>query len=250
MRNDSCSLWFHPRGFVENNIKYRIASGAAIAKYKHSQAFLLSELSFNPFHDFSKVAKEVLLLKYDIWFDFLCEVEQFLLVAEKDSACDGCVHRIIQMSDERVTYYEETMKQNPDIFNPEYLDMWLSIHAETYKLLVQNILDLQDLKSHEFFSKMTEVLINTMNHTLYELQEIDVLFFSEGDLQFNYDSVCCDFYDKFDGRMLIGETYDKFKEIRDTGHIIIKQYSDVAIPFSMTPLKAYLDDRKINYTVI
>jgi len=248
-KNDRCSLYFHPRKFIENNIKYRISSGASIAKYKHSQAFLLTELSFNPYHEFSRIAKEILLLKYDVWFDFLCEVEQFLLVNSNKYIDEGCVRQIIDMSDERVAYYEETMGDNPDVFSEDYLATWKQVHEMSYNLLKENIRELKDLNASEFFDGMTEKLINTMNHTLYELHECDVVFFSDGILEFNLDSVCCTYHDKF-GESLIVNKYDIYTKVRATDLILIKQYSDVNIPFNQTPLKRILEEKQIKYKVV
>jgi len=242
-------LYFHPRKFVENNIKYRISSGASIAKFKHSQAFLLTELSFNPYHVFSKVAKETLLLKYDVWFDFICEVEQYLLVqpgeiVTKDYICD-----IFKMSSERVDYYHSVMEENDYVFEQKYTSIWKEVHEMVYELLLKEIAELEGLNLSEFFDGMCEKLINTMNHTLYELHECDILIYSDGDLEFNLDSLCCDYYDEF-GESLILSKYDLFMEIRPTKNIIIKQYSDVGIPFSITPVKKELERRKIQYKVI
>jgi len=249
MRNDSCNLYFHPRPFVKNNIKYRIAAGSSIAKYKHSQAFLLSELAFNPFHEFSVEAKEILLLKYDVWFDFLCEVEQFLLVMESDTTDQATIKNVINMSDERVEYYKETLTSNDSIFSKEYTSLWLEVHEMSYRLLVSDINDMTGLTHAEFFASMTSKLINTMNHTLYELQEIDILLFTKKDFEFNLDSVCCTYFGKF-GESLIGNKLKMFEKVRKSEKISIKKYADVDVPWELTPLKKYLDDRKIIYKVI
>ncbi len=248
-KNDRCSLYFHPREFIENNIKYRISSGASIAKYKHSQAFLLTELSFNPYHEFSRVAKEILLLKYDVWFDFLCEVEQFLLVNSNKYVSEKCINIVLEMSADRVEYYHETMQDNPEVFNKSYLDTWEQVHEMSYNLLKRSIRDLQDLNASEFFDAMTERLINTMNHTLYELHECDIVFFTTENLEFNLDSLCCTYHEKF-GESLIVNKYDIYSKVRQTDSIIIKQYSDVNVPFNQTPLKNNLEKRQIKYKVV
>lgn len=249
MRQDTCSLWFHPRSFVENNVKYRIASSRAIAKYKHSQAFLLSELSFNPYHEFSREAKEIILLKYDIWFDFLCEVEQFLLVSHSETMTKDFIDFVISLSDERVEYYHETMISNEEVFERKFLSVWEEVHTEIYNLFKKNISELYNITTGEFFGKMTDLLINTMNHTLFEVHEIDILFFTDGPLQFNFDSLCCDYKDAY-GKTLVSKKIDIYFQVRKTEKIIIKQYTDVGIPFGLTPLKSELEEIGIEYKVI
>lgn len=246
---EHCGLYFHPRQYVKNNIKYRIASGASIAKYKHSQAFLLTELSFNPYHDFSNVAKEILLLKYDIWFDFLCEVEQYLLVQHPNKVSSSNIKSIIRMSNERVEYYLDILEKNNDSFLKDYTEVWKEVHSKTYELLKSQILSYEGQSPAVFFDAMTDSLISVMNHTLFELQEIDILFYTDGPLQFNLDSLC-GVYDDFFNESLILNSYNVYSKIRKTDEIIIKKYSDVNFPFSQLPLKKILEENGIKYKVI
>jgi len=250
MRTDGgCNLWFHPRKFVANNIQYRIASGKSIANYKNAQSFLMSEIAFNPFHTFSNVARETLLFKYDVWFDFLCEVEQFLLVEEGKYFTEETIKTVKLLSEERVRYYQTVIKDNPGIFEENYMKIWNEVHEMIYDYLVSSLTDLIGLNKSTAFSKLTEILINVMNHTLYELYEIDILQFSENDFIFNYDSVCTSYYDVF-GESLILKKYEIFLKVRKPNGIIIKGYDDAPIPFEQSELKKILDKRGISYRVL
>ncbi len=245
----NCNLWFHPRKFIANNIKYRMASGRAIASYKSAQVFLMNEVAFNPFHSFSTVAKEILLLKYDVWFDFLCEVEQYLLVEDGKYVTESNIETIKLLSDERVQYYEYVMAENPGIFDDKYLVIWKEVHKLVYNFLTEQLNDLVGLNKSEGFKKLTNDLINIMNHTLYELYEVDILMFSDAEFVFNYDSLCVTYCATHEVPLII-KKLEIFNKIRKVNSIIIKGYDDAQIPFENSALKTTLEQKEISYKIL
>jgi hypothetical protein len=248
MGRESCNLWFHPRKYVANNIQYRIASGKAIASYKNAQTFLMKEVAFNPYHEFSVVAKEILLLKYDIWFDYLCEIEQYFLVDEGKFISKDNIEILISLSNDRVKYYEFIMGDNPSIFHKKFLEIWLETHKVVYNHLIICMKNLEGLNKAEGFSLLTEKIINIMNHTLYELYEVDILMYSNESLVFNYDSLCNDISLE-NNACLILEKMKIFEKVRESKNLKIKVYDDAKIPFERSLLKKGLEEKNIKYKV-
>jgi len=248
-RRKDTNLWLHPRKFIKNNIQYRIASSRALVNYKNAQVFLMSEVAFNPFHNFSNIAKEILLLKYDIWFDYLCEIEQYFLVEKGKYITEENVNIINELSDMRVSYYKRIMRENEDVFEPKYIEIWNEVHELVYGYLKETINDLIDLKKSEGFIKLTENVINVMNHSLYELYEIDVLFFTKKEFIFNFDSICNDYVEIF-GDSLIYEKIRIFRKIRKSDDVIIKEYDDAHISFKESKTRQILKKEGINYKIL
>lgn len=241
------STWLHPREYVANNIEYRIASAGAIAKYKQSQAFVLSELAFNPFHKFSFVAKEILLLKYDIWFDFLCDVEQYFLVHPELNK--DVIENIIEMSDSRERYYIETMRANKGTFKADYTDTWIEQHSKVYDLVKGKLRDMHITNPSSFYVAMSALFTEILTHTLYELQELDVIFYSDDIPVFNMDKTCFS-YKQFTGHCLICERIEAYQKLRPFNDVIIKKYISDDIPFETTPTCEYLTEKGIKFNVI
>ena len=241
---------FHPRKFIGNNIAYRISASAALSRYKESQTFILNQLAFNPFHEFSTTSKEILLFKYDIWFDFANELEQFLLINMNNITVDTA-QEIIQLADIRVKYYKETLRNETELIDQGLFEEWNKSHIEMHKYFKTYILELfqTDLKAETLISAIIDALIKILNHTLYELQELDIIFFSDVTPVFNLDELSCSKVTK-NIPCLIFKRILALRKIRYFDEIIIKNYLEASIPFNMTNLYLELENSNIKYTVI
>ncbi len=238
---------FHPRKFVGNNIEYRISSSAALARYKEAQSYILNQLAFNPFHDFSTTAKEILLFKYDIWFDFISELEQYLLINGKNSKVDD----VLQLIEIRVKYYEETLRAQTNIINQEYFEIWNEGHKFTHSYLVDYTKEIfeTDLKIPNLIGAIADALIKILNHTLYELQELDLIMFTDSTPTFILDDLSCDIGNKINNCIIYNRIIE-LRKIRPFNKIIIKNYLSNSIPFSLTKLYNKLKESDIEYSVI
>ena len=212
------------REFIPNNLKLRELSSRCIAKYKESQAFALSELSNNPRHSFSTTAKEVLLLNYDTWFIWLVEVEDVL---RRHEGGDSVAKIIMQVSDHLEEEYSNILREYKEVFNEEFILVWLDAHKFMYAYLREKIKTLTSKSLPEFMLIVTDTLISVMDNTLFELHEIDNLFLGNT-IFLSFDDICID-YQKVvgDNHCILGkrlEVYAKyFKELPK--EVIIKDYS-------------------------
>ena len=212
------------RPFLPNSIALREISSMCIGKYKESQAFALSELVSNPTHNFSTTAREILLLKYDIWFRWLVEVEDVLRRRGPNDDIPGI---IMTISDELEQEYTEIIIGNPNTFVRTFVDVWLEVHKHMYEYLRTKIKRLTPLDLARFMVEVTDVLILVMDNTLFELHEIDTLC-SGGDLFISFDDIYIDYRDimKNDSCLLSDRLriYQKHFHIMDPW-VTIKDYS-------------------------
>ncbi|MCK5536493.1 MAG: hypothetical protein KAI79_06680 [Bacteroidales bacterium] len=242
MRN---SKYFHPRPFVGNNIEYRIGSSAAQVRFKESQTYILNQLAFNPFHKFSVTAKEILLFKYDIWFDFINELEQYLLVTHNGNID---ADNIIGFSDIRAQYYKDTLIKQPEVQN-NYFMVWDHEHDVLYQYFINKIKEIcnADMPRASIFGAIIDVLIKVMAHTLYELQELDIIFFTRDTPIFNLDELSCN---SNQVNCLLYDRILNLKKVRNFDSIIIKNYLNDAVPFKLTNLYKHLKEDNIKYIVV
>lgn len=251
MTERDLTKYFHPRPFVGNNIEYRIGSSASLARFKESQTYLLNQLAFNPFHKFSNSAKEMLLLRYDVCFDLLCEIEQYILVEQDNlNICD-----IEQLVNKREDYYHATMREQDGQINQEYFEFWVEIHnlvVSQYRGTLKEIVE-ADMNLSSIFGSIVDLFIQVMNHTLYELQEIDIIFFTKKTPAFNLDPISCNVHirsEHTNGTCPMAERVKMMRTKRDFDHIIIKNYLDDSVPFKLTPLYEELKKMGVKYNLV
>jgi len=246
MKNRVESCYFHPRHFVGNNIEYRIGSSAGLARFKESQTFILNQLAFNPFHKFSRTSKEILLLTFDVWFDLLCELEQYFLINQKDINIED----IMDMGDRRRSYVFKTLKDS-EILDDVFLNTFEEI-TDLVRLYYRDTLE--DIVSSEVppvskFGAIVDLSIRCLNHVLYLTQELDIIFSNQTPI-INLDPISCEI--KFNGKNICyaSERIKKFQEIRDFDEIIIKNYLELEQPFNKTDFHKNLESMGIKYTLI
>ena len=217
--------YWHPRQYVSNNLQYRIATSSAISRFKMSQTATLKELYNNLDIEFSREAKEVLILKYDVWSQFVYTLEQFLLIERGCSADD-----IISFCTEIIAHIEEyynTTLSNVSNIDHSYIDFWILIHHELKELFIKEIEEdakkilsskhSSNLLNAILFETVTDKLSQILHYTLYELFTLDILFYHPSQtLRFIYDQVIHDYAIKYDQSLIakiIQLIYEKHPEL-------------------------------------
>ena len=250
MRIDHINSNFHPREFIHNNINYRIKTSEAIGYFKMNQVFVLEQIRFNDTIKFSDVSKDIMLLKYDIWYDWLNEIEQIIL---KRYNCDlkQIKKEIIEDSRIRKIYYEDSLKNNFEGRDLEYIEFWINEHSFVYTYFIEKINELdENIKKEDFFIQLTKLTTEILRRTLYELQELEVLFnHSDQKVNLCIDNVCIELIKR--GIVKFDEKIDRYSSIREINSVVIKNYSDAKnlsiacnLPFKI------LKHRKIDYTIL
>ena len=249
MKMRSESKYFHPRPFVGNNIEYRIGSSAAMSRFKESQAFILGQLAFNPFHVFSTSAKEILLFKFDIWFDLLCEIEQYILIEQENIKFKD----VWKMSEERQMYAFETLLGS-DIVDTVYFKRYLeltSLLKDFHQELLEEIIA-TDLNPASIFGAIVDLAVRALNHILYVVQELDVVMYSNKTPMINLDVLSCEIsYPLSSGNLCPAiERLNIYQDIREFNEIIIKDYVEMDTPFNKTAFHDKLETSGIKYKLI
>jgi hypothetical protein len=244
MINRRSESYFHPRKYVGNNIEYRIGSSKALSKFKESQTFLLSQLLTNPFHKFSITAKELLLMQYDLLFDFYTELEQYFLVENGNSNIED----ILELTSFRINYMRDTLIQ-VDKLDKEYLKKWLEMHVSMRTFIEENADIIMDdsLLIAGKFAYLVDIGIMIMNHTLYELEELDNLFYTKTTPIFIFDEISCRQKEEVCG---IIEDIKIGLSIRDFKKVIIKNYVDGNISEHKEDIHRQLKEMNLDYEII
>jgi len=243
------SEYFHPRPFVGNNIDYRIGSSASMARFKESQTFILGQLAFNPFHEFSVSAKEILLFKFDIWFDLLCEMEQYILIKQDDMKFED----IWEMSEKRQQYAFDTLN-SAEVIDDVYFERYLALTTilkDYHKELLMEIMN-TDLNPASIFGATVDLAIRALNHILYVVQELDVMMYTEKTPMINLDSLSCEMAYPIsnDNFCPVINRLEVYRNIRPFDEIIIKDYIEMDSPFYNSIFHDKLNSIGIKYKLI
>ena len=229
--------------FIPNNIELRQISSLCISKYKSTQAFALAQLGATCKHEFSKTAKEILLLKYDIWFNWIVSVETML--REKPKGSGSIAKDIIAVSDDYADEYERIIKKNPNIFDPKFAKIWIESHGLMYRYLRDRIIHLAYKTDMAFMVAVTDNLISVMENTLFELHEVDALI-EEDTVFVSYDDLCLKYGETSKGSCLLVERlkiYSKYREIKD---VTVKDYSVGLQAINDEKITKYIENALIN----
>lgn len=158
--------------FMSNNIKYRSTTAKALEGYYSTKAFILNELSDSR-NDFSKGARELLLMmlnNYKEWTDF---TEQYLLDKKQVSAQDI---EVVVSNLQRITSVNLTVfESHPDVFPTELLRLWKSVGKNTWTYFFHRVRRASGMDHIEAYPYLVDCLLALLQSTMYELYEIDCL---------------------------------------------------------------------------
>ena len=162
--------------YTPNNIEFRINSSMLLAKFKNSQAQSFKELQYNRAgHKFSNTAKELVLLSYSVWSYFLISLEQKLIECHTlkrnlDVIKETLINGILQKED----CIKKLSKSSE--FDQEFLELWLQVHERNKKFILSEIEAIRDANPTYLFTKLTNIIIDTLNEIVLETYEIDHLY--------------------------------------------------------------------------
>jgi len=249
MRQEELNNYFHPRKFIHNNIKFRIQSSEDISLFKIQQAFILKQMYSNTNFEFSTVSKDIMLLKYDIWYDWINEIEQLLLCDEKNNIIE-IKSKIIDLARERKRYYEELLRENFKGKELEFINFWIDTHEKVYNLLEEKINNIDDnLDKSILFSSIVNSTSSTLKRTLYEIQELETIFFQDTDVNICIDNICIEIFRKDPN--IFEEKIKDFTKIKKFNKITIKNYSDIdSLEIICEKVLDFLKENNIKYYII
>jgi hypothetical protein len=165
--------------FFSNNIEFRVHSSRALEKWKNVQAFQLNQLVNGRFK-FNPTRREVLLLKYDLWSRWLYEIENLCVELSGDhqekSTTESDIGYIIKLAEKTATAYEDIMlRQHPERFDPEFIEIWLEQHDHIFQYMINTIKTFVGLSFDRLFTDIVDVLVDVMQYTLIEIHELDCI---------------------------------------------------------------------------
>jgi len=231
---------FLGESYIQNNLAYREVTSDVIIDFKIAQKAVMNQLQMNNSHQFSKTAKEVLLLKYSVWFNFLLKLELVLLTTKPEERRE----RIGALLNERSRCYKDTIKRNPKIFDQEWFEIWDIVHQHLfdYLTITHQILDVND--KCKYYRSFGKLLIKVLSQTLFEAFEVDVILNKDKDyIHLHLNSL--DFsYKEATGKSLLVTRMKYYEKIKKVNKVILSSYIDSGlVPVEATDIYQYLKEK-------
>ena len=159
--------------YQRNNITFRIASSAAIAEFKRIQAHSFVQLSRKElnFHD---GAKEVVLLSYDRFSQWIYRVERICLTAaSQNKTSEDLVPALTASFIDEQRISQSVIESHLEVFSLPLVQYVKYIHTYTADMVSHHISTLGDLKVDSFYTQIVNMTNNYLQHILIAMHEFN-----------------------------------------------------------------------------
>lgn len=235
-----------------NNADFRIFSSKKIMLYKEMQIICLTEMTTGEYK-FPNGVKEIFLLKLDLWFRFLLDIERYFINCRRDFIREDNIKYILSACELTYDKYNSIIKDEikNNNFDMKVYKVWFDIHEPLYKLLIDTIKKQKTIDSFTAFTNITDTLTLILNSTLYELFEIvnleGLYINTKEDVKFVCYTDICPIYNKNYGSdddyvPLIVQKINIYKKEYDIDKIYIKDFSTKGIgKLALSKLREIID---------
>lgn len=159
--------------YQRNNILFRIASAAAISKFKSIQAHSFGQLNRREL-DFDTSAREVVLLAYDRFSQWIYRVERICLsTASSERDAQTLIPSLIAsfVDEQRIT--QTVIESHPEIFKNQ-VDVYLrKIHDYTAHIIDDHFEALHRKKIDEIYIGVVDITSKYLQHILVAMHEFN-----------------------------------------------------------------------------
>lgn len=164
--------------YQRNNIIFRIASSSAIAKFKTAQANSFLQLARKELN-FDDGAKEVVLLEYDRFSQWMFRVERICLAAGEGFLTKPIQLAIADSFKDELRVVESVIESHPQVFSNEIITYTKLIHSYTLKI-IYNFFDLGLTTTTDVaIDKIIETVSSYLQHLLIAMHEFNDNFINK-----------------------------------------------------------------------
>lgn len=159
--------------YQRNNILFRIASAATISKFKSIQAHSFGQLNRREF-EFDASAREVVLLAYDRFSQWIYRVERICLSATSSGRdITTLIPSLIAsfIDEQRIT--QTVIESHPDIFKNNVDEYVRRIHDYTARTIDSCFESLEGKKIEELYTEVVELTTKYLQHMLVAMHEFN-----------------------------------------------------------------------------
>jgi hypothetical protein len=156
--------------YKTNNIEFRIASADAIGKFKTTQAHSFLQVCRREF-DFDICSREVVLLSYERFSQWLMDTEKEFLIEERKMPSSDLIETVVSSFVEVLEGIEKVTEENPKIFPLQLVKYLKMIHAYSTKIMKVALPTAMKKTSAKSFGQVTLLASEYLQHLLIAMHE-------------------------------------------------------------------------------
>lgn len=213
------------KGYIKNNIKFRIVSSNSIAQFKSAQAFDFNEIS-NGSSAFLETTREVLLLEYEYIFKWITRAEKlFLLLNDSDDA-SSLFQTLIIYIDHLMSDIEEVMGYYPNEFSNYIIEYIANFHNSYYDILEKQFKKYMSSDIYSAYPRIVNCVSEYLQQLVFVLHDYDNNVMSKRDEPFlSFTDISIESLKENGYQNLINRAHF-FKRNFDINTFILKNYSN------------------------
>lgn len=158
--------------YQPNNIIFRIASSDAISKFKALQAQSFVQLARKELN-FNTSAKEVVLLEYDRFSQWLFRIERICMAAQEGRMPMALRQAIQESFCEELRTVETVLDSHPDVFDGKISAFVKVIHKYSVNIILDRMELSVDKTVDRAFYDIVQIVSDYLQHVLTCLHEIN-----------------------------------------------------------------------------
>lgn len=158
--------------YQRNNIIFRIASSDAIGKFKCMQAGAFVELARKDLK-FNEIAKEIVLLEYDRFSQWLLRIERICLSAGEGPMLQSLRQAIQESYREEIRVVENVLDAHPDVFCTKAVAFTRIIHGYATNLMLDRMAESMNETVDRAFEQVVMFVTNYLQHILMSMHEFN-----------------------------------------------------------------------------
>lgn len=156
--------------YRENNIVFRIASADALSRFKKVQAHSFIQITRKDI-EFGRAAREVLLLSYDRFSNWLYRMERSFLMAHHGPMSEDLKRTAFMTLIDEFNTIEEVCERHAQIFDDRIRKFIRIIHHYSSVSIQLQFNKAFELDQDKAYAKMVDVVSSYLQHLLIAMHE-------------------------------------------------------------------------------
>lgn len=176
--------------YTPNNINFRIVSSKTIAQFKHDQSFDFAELVYNNKVVFSPQSREIVLLGYEEWFNFILMLEKyFISLDDKATLEQRNVQYILELMSNTKERIAQVMTEHPQYFGEHVTKLISRIGSPILvKYMLSGVANIVGKSIYTAFPYVVTLISETLHQGLLALAEYETLLHKPNEAVINCET--------------------------------------------------------------
>lgn len=156
--------------YRENNILFRITSADALSRFKKTQTLSFLQITRKDV-EFARESKEVLLLSYDRFSNWLYRMERSFLMSHRGALPEDIKQTAFTTFIDELNLVEEICDRHPAVFSGDIRKFVKIIHHYSASIIKQKFAEILEQDQDYAYASMVDLISDYLQHILLTMHE-------------------------------------------------------------------------------